>query len=74
MSAVLWALGTLAYLVIGGCVARLRAWQVFRSGRSFVTADLQAEMLMLMFMWPLLAACYLLAMAIRRVLFPRRLR
>lgn len=74
MSAVLWVLGVLVYLAVGVGVARLRAWQVFRGGQAFNGYDLRAEMLGLMFVWPLLAPCYLLAMAIRWALFPRSLR
>lgn len=74
MIALLWVLGILTYLAVGVALARLRALQVMRRPRVWVRADLQAEMLGLMFLWPLLAPCYLLVMAIRWVLFPRRMR
>ena len=74
MSAVWWVLGILAYLAVGVGLARLRARQVFRRNRPWDHDDLKVEMLGLMFLWPMLAPCYLLVMAIRRVLFPRSLR
>lgn len=72
MTAALWLLGGLLYLAVGVGLARLRAWQVMR--HHYVRDELQTEMLLMMFLWPALAPCYLLAWTICRVLFPRRLR
>jgi hypothetical protein len=74
MSAVLWVLGVVGYLAVGIGFARLRAWQVFRRKRIFNTADLQAEMLALLFLWPSVVPLTALVMVLRLALFPRRLR
>lgn len=72
MSAVLWVLVSLAYLAVGVGLARLRARHVMQ--RIYNQTDLKYEMVCWMFLWPMILPCFLVVVAIRWALFPRRIR